>query len=71
MDELEMSVAKMPRTAKLTTNVQTGDESGTAEQESEVRKMTDEMEMRVAKLHENDRDKAKLRPVGGEEPSDR
>ena len=67
MDELEMSVAKMPRTAKLTTNVQTGDESGTAEQECEVRKMTDEMEMRVAKLHENDRDKAELRPLGGEE----
>ena len=44
MDELEMSVAKMPandgtRTAKLTAKMQTGDESGTAEQESEVRKM--------------------------------
>ena len=55
----------MPRTAKLTTNVQTGDESGTAEQESELIKVTDEMEMVVAKLHENDRDKAELRPPRG------
>ena len=44
IDELEMSVANMPanvgtRTAKLTAKMQTGDESGTAEQESEVRKM--------------------------------
>ena len=72
MDELEMSVAKMPanvgtRTAKLTVKMQTGDESGTAKQDSDVRKVTDEMDMRVAKLQENDRDKAELRPPGGEE----
>ena len=72
MDELELSVAKMPTnvgsiTAKLTAKMQTGDENGTAEQESEVRKVTDEMEMMVEKLHENDRDKAELRPLGGGE----
>ena len=70
MDEMEMSVAKMPanvrtRTAKL--ELQIGEESGTAELESEVRKVMDEIEMRLAKLHGNGRDKAELKPLGGEE----
>ena len=70
MDEMELSVAKMPanirtRTAKL--ELQNGEESETAELEREVRKVMDEMEMRVAKLHENGRDKAELKAQGGEE----
>ena len=53
MDEMELSVAKMPANGRDGTaemELQGGEERGTAELGCEVTKVMDEMEMRVANI---------------------
>ena len=70
MDELEVSVAKLPanvgtRTAKLKTKMQTEYESGRAEQE--VTNVAEEMELSLANIPTNDRVRtAEFELPGGE-----